>query len=256
MFMEPKMTTATTVDVSELVRQVREDGFCVLKEAYPRQALSECYQAFRPIFDRFVATHEPNRGPGRYYLGVPMYPPFYNCAFFDNDTVNAVLDGVLGKGMTIQAYSTDTPINGSQVQDFHSDLPPLFPEQPQMFHPPALIALNFSFLDVTEAHGPFQIVAGTHRMDKQQAMAKIESGQLPILTLPLAVGDVLIRDPRCLHRGTANTTDTPRIVAVVGYVRKWFHWENVAMEPIPSQTWNAFSQRERQLFRSYEPGKA
>ena len=42
----------------------------------------------------------------------------------------------------------------------------------------------------------------------------------------LKAGDVLITDPRTLHRGTPNGTDTPRPFAVIVYNRYWY-WSKI-----------------------------
>ena len=38
----------------------------------------------------------------------------------------------------------------------------------------------------------------------------------------LKAGDVLISDPRTLHRGTPNLTDTPRPFIVISHNRSWY----------------------------------
>ena len=53
--------------------------------------------------------------------------------------------------------------------------------------------------------------------------AKIQAGEIELAPLLLSAGDVLISDPRTLHRGTANRTDAPRPFAVIVYNRDWYH---------------------------------
>ena len=72
----------------------------------------------------------------------------------------------------------------------------------------------------------------------------------------LKVGDVLITDPRTLHRGTPNMTDTPRPFAVIGYHRDWYlneHLEKLeANEKTPmlmDSFYNTLSSREQHLLR-------
>ena len=81
------------------------------------------------------------------------------------------------------------------------------------------LAVNWPFVDVTPERGPFQMAEGTHLLPKAEALARIEAGEIPLKSLLMEVGDVMIRDPRCLHRGSPNLTSTPRVMAGFGLVR-------------------------------------
>jgi hypothetical protein len=240
------------IDVQACVRAVREDGYCVLTGLLPRDAVEAVRQAFVPILSAFVAENadKPNRGSHRHYIPLPFRPPFYHSAFFNNEPVLDIVRSILGEGMAIDQFASDTPLKGSIYQDIHSDLGPLFPEQPDLVLPPMLLATNFSFINVTPSHGPFEIAPGTHRLPRTQAMADAKAGNLQLKQLMLQVGDLLIRDVRCLHRGTPNVTDEPRGVAVISYVRDSFRREHHQYEnSMPAATWNLLSDRERALLR-------
>lgn len=240
------------LDIPASVKAVREDGFCVLRNALPRDAVEAVRKAFVPVLEAYIAAHsdQPNRGARRHYIPLPFNPPFVHPAFFDNDDVLAIVRGVLGDDIAIDQFASDTPLKGSVYQDVHADLGPLFPEEADLVLPPMLLATNFSFIDVTPAHGPFEVAAGTHRLPRSEAMAAAKAGKLDLKPVMLNAGDMLIRDVRCLHRGTPNTTDEPRGVAVISYVRGCFRREHHVHENrIPAATWAAFSDRERQLLR-------
>ena len=64
----------------------------------------------------------------------------------------------------------------------------------------------------------------------------------------MQAGDVLIRDPRCLHRGSPNRSETPRVVAVIGCQRTVNHDE----QPIPREKWDAMSEEERKRLRHFK----
>ena len=81
--------------------------------------------------------------------------------------------------------------------------------------PPDLMAANTSFVDVTPENGPFEVCDGSHHIP--DAIEKLTNGELEFTPLYLRVGDVLVRDPRCIHRGSPNITDIPRGVAVLGF---------------------------------------
>ena len=64
------------------------------------------------------------------------------------------------------------------------------------------------------------------------------------------VGDVLIRDPRCVHRGTPNTTEVPRPVAVLAFERSWYHHISVRHpNPVQRDFFNTLSDLEQELLK-------
>ena len=169
----------------------------------------------------------PRRNPHRAQPGVqcgtiyscPLNPLFISPAFTAIPASLAIVRRLLGDDAEMVQYATDTPAKGSVYQEWHGDVPPLFPEEPGHVPPPAIITMNFAMVDVSEDNGPFEVADGTHLLPRPEALERIEKGDVPLRKLLLKVGDVLIRDPRCLHRGTPNTTDTPRPVAVFAFER-------------------------------------
>jgi hypothetical protein len=65
---------------------------------------------------------------------------------------------------------------------------------------------------------------------------------------PMELGDVLIRSPLALHRGTPNRTDTPRPMVVLGYVMHWLHTPKVDLR-VPRAAWERLSTAHRRLLR-------
>ena len=244
-----------SIEIEAKAREVREIGFCILRGHLPRALMDECNQAFAPVLADHMdeIAHNPNRGPRRHYIALPLVPPFYDPRIFDDDAIVAIVERLLGADMTMAQYATDTPLSRSVYQQVHADTPELFPEEPEFPAPPALIAVNFPFVDITPQHGPFEVARGTHLLPKEQALAKINSGDIPLEPLFIEAGAVLIRDPRCLHRGSPNRTETPRVVAVIGCQRAWLLRNVVHDEtPIPRQSWEMLSQREQKHLRSFE----
>lgn len=241
--------------VAEYVRSIREEGYCILPNLLSRSALDACRIAFKPIlFDYIANLKEPaNRGPNRHYLPLPLAPPFYHPSFFDNDAIHGILEAILGNAYAIVQFASDTPLNGSVYQDIHADLPPLFFEEPEHLHPVHVLAVNFPFIDVTPEHGPFEVARRTHLMPKTETLKRLQNGEIRFEPLLTNAGDVLIRDPRCLHRGTPNVTDTPRPVAVLGAQRSWM-WRGDQLlqdSPITLEVWQNLSEREQRSLRHF-----
>jgi hypothetical protein len=205
------------------VERVRTEGYTILKAHFSKDLITSIAEAFHPIYEANLDTirTNPNRGPMRHYLRLPLAEPFYQSSIHADPGVINVVKGLLGEDAEFAQYATDTPANGSDFQEWHSDVQPLFPEAPEYCPPPAVLTVNFSFVDIGPHNGPVEVAAGTHLMPFDEALPKIESGAISHKPLFMNVGDVLIRDPRCVHRGTPNRTDTPRPVAVITFERSW-----------------------------------
>lgn len=242
------------IDIDEKATEILEDGFCILRDHYPRKAVTDCFDAFLPTLLEFVEANRenPNRGPERHYITLPFKPPLYNQKFFFDETVLAIVKAVLGEKVLIDQFASDTPLQGSDYQKVHADVPLLFPEQPDLFHPPLILAVNFSFIDITPEMGPFEVARGTHKIPREETIQKTEAGDIPLEPLLLNAGDLLIRDPRCLHRGTPNRTDTPRPVAVFSFIRGWYY-RNREKNLIPSDLWESFTDDQKDLMQRLKP---
>jgi len=67
--------------------------------------------------------------------------------------------------------------------------------------------------------------------------------------VPLGIGDVLIRHPWLLHCGTPNTTETPRALVSIRYVRRWYADDSRDVATIPRSTWQALAPAEQAMLR-------
>jgi ectoine hydroxylase-related dioxygenase (phytanoyl-CoA dioxygenase family) len=77
----------------------------------------------------------------------------------------------------------------------------------------------------------------------------VESGAIEMLSVPLDIGDVLIRHPWALHRGTPNTTSTPRALTTVRYVRRWYSDNSRETNAFPRPVWQSLSPEQQSLLR-------
>ncbi len=213
-----------SIDVDQCVADILDIGHCVLPRHFPTPAIDAFHDGFLPLLAK-VAERIPegNRRANRWAIGLPFAPPFYQSAFFNDDIVNEIVSRILGESMFIGYYGTDTPVAGSEDQQVHSDIRPLFPEQPDLRYPPPTLSVRFTTVDMTLENGPYSTSERTQHLSRDEARAKIQAGEIELAPLLLSAGDVLISDPRTLHRGTANRTDAPRPFAVIVYNRNWYH---------------------------------
>jgi len=160
--------------------------------------------------------------------------------------VLAIVEQVAGADPVMCQLATDTPVLGSTYQEVHRDTPELFPGEVET--PSFQLAVNFPLCDVTPENGAFETTLGTHRMNRQEGMAAMEKGAAPMQTIPMKLGDVMIRDVRVLHRGTPNTTASPRPMVVIGYSRRWYFRPEVHID-VPRETLEKLPARVQRLLR-------
>jgi len=110
------------------------------------------------------------------------------------------------------------------------------------------LAVNFPLVDVTAENGPFQMARGTHVLPREEGLARIASGAIPMESFLMSRGDVCIRTPLALHRGSPNRTAVPRPMVVMGYVMHWLHTPKVDLT-LPGDFYKSLPEATRKLLR-------
>jgi ectoine hydroxylase-related dioxygenase (phytanoyl-CoA dioxygenase family) len=226
------------------------DGHVLLRGHYDPARVQAWADAFAPLLRAAIddPTLAGERGPSRYYVTLPFEGVFADPHFFDDDDVLAIVERVAGADPVMCQLATDTPLKGSAYQDLHRDTPPLFAEEPALEPPSYQLAVNFPLCRVTLDNGPLETAAGTHRLTRDEALAAVADGRLPLQAVTMELGDVLIRDVRQIHRGTPNPSDEPRPMVVIGYSRRWYHRPEVHID-VPRAVLEGLSPRARRLLR-------
>jgi hypothetical protein len=236
-------------DLDALAEEVRRESFCVLRGHFDADLVAAWREAFAPLLEAHIARegHKLNRGAARYYVTLPFREPFADPRVYEDEDVLGVCARLVGADMQLHQLATDTPLKGSEYQDTHRDVMPLFPETGEET-PLFQLAVNFPLVDVTEENGPFEVARATHMLPKAEAMRRLESGEARLEPLLMRAGDVMIRDVRALHRGTPNRTGVPRPMVVLGYSRRWLFRPEVSIR-VPRAAWPSLSERARFLLR-------
>ena len=250
--MIPWQTKAALMNTRDLTAELQERGFCVLKRHFPDPLIDACRGAFWPILLAYLERHsqEPNRGPRRHFLPMPFEPPCFTPDFFFDAGVLSIVHGVMDDRVVADQWGCDVPLFGSEKQEAHVDYQrPLFAEAPDLPLPPHLLVVSFGLDRITFAHGPIEIAPGTHRMPRHEALRAVQSTEIEMRPVPLEIGDVLIRHPWALHRGTANTTETPRALVTIRYVRRWYADNSREINPIPQAVWESLTSEQQGMLR-------
>ncbi len=238
------------MEIQDKIVEIEERGYCILREHFARPLIDACRTAFWPVLLAYLATHEPNRGPQRHFLPMPFDPPCFAPDFFFDNEALSIVRGVMGDRIVADQWGCDVPLRGSDYQGVHVDYQrPLFSEAPDLLLPAYVLVVSFGLVRITAENGPLEIAPGTHRMPRMEALRAVETAEIRMQPVPLEIGDVLIRHPWALHRGTPNTTGIPRALASVRYVRSWYADGSREVDSLPHAVWDSLTPAQQQAMR-------
>lgn len=238
----------TATDLDRFAEELNRDGICVIRGLFDKELIEEWAQAFNALFQE--RQNRPGglapRGQARYYLTLPWVKPFANVDVFANSVILGVLNRVFFQEYKMVQLAVDIPTEGSDYQEIHRDFRPLFSDQ--IVTPLYALAVNFPLVEVTEDNGPFQMARGTHVLPREEGLVKIAAGEIPMESFYMKPGDVMIRSPLALHRGSPNRTSQPRPMIVMGYVMHWLHTAKVDLT-LQQDCYNSLPEEIKQLLR-------
>jgi Phytanoyl-CoA dioxygenase (PhyH) len=230
------------------IDQVRNNGYVLFERALPDELVSDMQASFLRLLEAHVATADPNRGTNRYQMHVPFAPPFCDERVIASPFVLPIVEALLGTDCICHYMASDTPLPGSDYQDAHPDIFPLFPDSGLVL-PPYSIVLNVPLVDAREDNGPLEVwPGGTHHYVARPARVPTLAATMPSSRLTMPAGSLLIRDSRMWHRGTPNRSDAPRPNFALVYSRFWLRLRYRPI-PIPRATYDGLSPRAQRLFR-------
>jgi ectoine hydroxylase-related dioxygenase (phytanoyl-CoA dioxygenase family) len=181
---------------------------------------------------------------------MPFEPPCFAPEFFFDTEVLNIVRGAMDDRIVADQWGCDVPVRGSDYQDIHPDYRrPLFAEATELVLPVYMLIVSFGLVGISSEHGPIEIAPGTHRMARKEAMRAVEAGEIGMRSVPLEIGDVLIRHPWALHRGTPNRTGTPRALLTIRYVRRWYADDSREVNSIPRKIWESLTSEQRSVMR-------
>jgi Phytanoyl-CoA dioxygenase (PhyH) len=210
-------------EVANIMGRLYGEGILGLKGAFDRAWVARLADDLAVLYQE--ALKRPGgavgRGTNRHY--VEIHPEDIR-GFVDLAThpwVTAVCSAVLGPDYKIVEIGFDVPNPGAKDQPWHRDFRA---EEATLVHRRLnSLAFNLTTVDVEEDMGPFEIAPGTQWDDP----SSYDHGMFPPTSLygryqalaqrkmPI-MGDISVRSALTIHRGTANTSQKPRPVLVLG----------------------------------------
>ena len=216
-------TTSAPLRVADELVDLERKGITARRSAFPVAWVDQMHSDVMAAFDdaRSRESGALSRGPNRWYVEVH---PEQLSGFLDLAThpwVTALSESVLGPHYRIVEIGFDVPFAGAVDQPWHRDF--RAPEETYLHRRISSLAFNLTTVDTTAAMGPFEIAPGTH----YEAGQEWDHGMFPPrsewdrfaqaseLRMPQR-GDVSARSALAVHRGTANHSQKPRPVVVLG----------------------------------------
>jgi len=199
------------------------DGIIALQSAFDRALVEQIVEDIEALFAEAIAIPGGAlpRGPERYYVEVHPERISGFVAIVTHPWFVAVCDAILGPQYRIVEVGFDIPFPGAQDQPWHRDFPS--PEATLIGRRLNSLAFNLTTVDTIPAMGAFEIALGTQWDD----LSACPGGMFPpeafypryrervARKLP-QMGDISARSALTVHRGTANVSQQPRPVLVVG----------------------------------------
>ncbi|WP_173085982.1 phytanoyl-CoA dioxygenase family protein [Phytohabitans rumicis] len=156
--------------------------------------------------------------------------PFDSPWVLANPFAMQLLRGMLGPNYQCKFVSSDTCLNGAEIQSPHREMDPGLSWEPRGYV--VNVPLHRCDLD----NGPLEVwPCGSHLWRDDVIRGQlgfddtVQDGRnpdfewlaslFPSRRVALDPGDVLIRDPALMHRGTVNHTDRPRTMLAICYFR-------------------------------------
>lgn len=212
-------------DVAAILGGLYGDGIIGLKNAFPVRFVDELRAEVDDLFAEALATPggAMPRGPQRYYVEVEPERLGGFVEIVSHPWVTAVCNAVLGPGYQFVEVGFDVPLPGAADQPWHRDFaaPRMQPNGARL----SSLVLNMTLVDTRPEHGPFEIAPGT----QWEEIGDAKAGMFPPRELwPRYIeraapklpqrGDISARTGLTIHRGTANRSNEPRPVLILGVV--------------------------------------
>lgn len=238
--------------LSEKIVELQEKGFCILAEHFMPSLVEACSTAFQPVLSAYLESNadEPNRSIHRHFLPMPFDRPCFDAKFFFDQEILGIVKAVMGDRIVADQWGCDVPLYNSDYQNPHVDYQrPLFHEYPGMKLPTYMLVVSFGLVSISIENGAIEIAPGTHLLSREEAFKAIENNEIKMSPVPLKIGDVLIRHPWTLHRGTPNRTHVPRPLLSIRYVRHWYADNSREVNTIPNSVWTSLNLAQQDMMR-------
>jgi len=212
-------------DAAAIMGALYGDGIIAEASAFRREFVESLHRRCLELYEE--AASLPGgavpRGPNRWYVEVQPERVEGFAEIAGHPWFVAVSSVVLGAQYKIVEFGFDIPFPGAADQPWHRDFPG--DAENASGHRLTSLAFNLTTVDTRAEHGPFEIAPGTQWDDIRGAKADMfppvekwgRYRSLAVAKLPQR-GDISARTGLTIHRGTANLSNEPRPMLIIGVV--------------------------------------
>jgi hypothetical protein len=242
-------------ETENAARIFHRDGFVIIGNALTAEQLATAQSgANRVIAEQMAAIplDDANRGYARYSFGTQIHHPEW-AQLIDNPRVLPILEAIWGSDNFIcSGAGGDYSTPGAKIQHLHSDIGDPFNDPLGMITirdvPAPFIVVNYLMVEFKEINGATRFVPGTHRTRAPIPTLDDEPERMKQSFICAPAGTAIVRDVRCWHGGTPNTSDEIRPMFGVGYFAPWFR--DARLHPtLPRSLYDTLSERGKRLAR-------
>ncbi|WP_054026058.1 phytanoyl-CoA dioxygenase family protein [Bacillus sp. FJAT-28004] len=257
-----KQLSPETLEIA--VEQVLTNGYVLFDKVLSEEKIAHIKQSFDPLFDEFIERKGYNTGTNRAQMFLPFMQPYIDEDVISNSIATAVLDKILGEGNRCTYLASDTPMPGSDYQNVHCDIMPLFPDL-SIPLPIFSLVVNIPLVDVTEENGPLEVWPGGTHLNPDRANHDTLDGSVnPHLNIVraaeymhsekvfMSAGSIVIRDIRMWHRGTPNRSNDRRTNLAMIFGKSWYGGGSYIQ--IPQETYDGLPPKAKDAFRMEKIG--
>ncbi|MAE59719.1 MAG: hypothetical protein CMJ49_00010 [Planctomycetaceae bacterium] len=242
-------------EIDRSVQVFHRDGFVAIGNALNAEQLAFTQAgAQRVIQQQTEADPERvgNRGHHRYSFGHQIHHPEW-AMLVDLPTILPIVEAIWqSDDFYCSGAGGDYSLPGAEIQPLHADMGDFFADPfgklNHMSPPAPFIVVNFMTTAFTKANGAIRFIPCTQRHPGPIPLLGDEPTWMKNSIVCAPAGTGIIRDVRCWHGGTANTSDEIRPMTSVGYYAPWFRRPDYKHE-IPAPVYETMSQRARHLVR-------
>lgn len=248
-------------------------GYVILRGGMPVEVAEEAAACFRQIHADCMASRE---GDGwwqvahqtkavfwernhRWRIFPKLTGTFASEWILANPFAMQVMAQLLGNDIHCKFVSSDTCMRGTTLQSPHREMGGGNTWEAQSF------IVNIP-LGVCGLHnGPLEVWPGGSHLWRNELLRRLQVNDdvqdgrnpefewfatlFPSRKVELFPGDVLIRDPGLMHRGTVNESDQPRSMLTISYFREGFtHDYGNPEHNLDRELWEALEPRMKRLF--------
>ncbi len=242
-------------EVERAAKIFHRDGFVAIKNALTPEQLKIAQTGANRVIAKQteeIGLENANRGFARFSFGDQTRHPEW-AMLIDLPTTLPILDRIWGsEEYSCSGAGGDYSVPGAKIQKLHSDIGDFFrdPQGQATFHdvPAPFIVINFLMVDFTKENGAIRFVPCTQRSRAEIPSLEEEPEWMRNSIVCAPAGTAIIRDVRCWHAGTENTSQQIRPMTSVGYFAPWF--ASRYQSTLPREIYKTLSPRAQRMCRA------